>query len=262
MAVPLPLRWPVDLLVTLTLWIYVAVGGPVLLLPAYLVVVLTTRDRRAAFQRLHHWFLRGFFRLLRAIDPGLRVRLDPTIREIRGAVVICNHLSYLDPLLLIALLPRHVTFVKRRFFSVPVFGWCLRAAGYVAAAEGTGLDEGTLRRLDGLRRHVEQGGTLFVFPEGRRARNGELGKFHAGAFRLARRFGVPLELVRLEGTDRVFPRGRFLLHTCVPVAIVAERLGPLPAPPDGEGGEVGRWVEEARRVYETRLEAARSRTAV
>jgi 1-acyl-sn-glycerol-3-phosphate acyltransferase len=245
MAAPRPLRLPVDLLVTLAAWIYFVGAAPLFLLPGYVVALFTGRTR-VAVQRLHHWYCRGFFALVTALTPGLRRRVDPAIRDVRGAVVVCNHVSYLDPLLLIALLPRHSTFVKPVFFRVPVFGWCLAAAGYVPAG-GEGLDERLVRRVERLRRHLAEGGNLFVFPEGRRGRTGSVGPFHKGAFRLAKRFGVPLELLYLENTDRLFERGRFLFHTCTPNEITVARLGRI----DTAAGEASptALVEEVRGRY-------------
>ncbi|MBI5501375.1 MAG: 1-acyl-sn-glycerol-3-phosphate acyltransferase [Deltaproteobacteria bacterium] len=243
MAPPLPLRRPVDAFVTLAVWIYF-LGGIVLLPPAYLVALVSGRPR-AAIQRVHHWYLRGFFALALMLAPGLRRRVDPTIRGIRGSIVVCNHRSYLDPLLLVTLLPRHTTFVKPVFFRVPVFGWALAAAGYLPA--GGEVDRRLLRRMDRLRRHLESGGNVFVFPEGRRARGADVGPFRAGAFRLARRFGAPIELLRVDGTDRLFEPGRFLFHTCVPNVLSVERLGRVELP--GPDEPLGPWVEDVRRRY-------------
>ena len=209
MAAPRPVRLLVDVGVTLAIWVYF-VGVAVFLLPAYLVALVTGRPR-AAVQRLNHWYLRGFFATALAVTPGLRRRVAPSIRDIRGSVVVCNHRSYLDPLLLVSLLPRQTTFVKPVFFRVPVFGWALAAAGYLPAGGGE-LDERLVRRVERLRRHLAEGGNLFVFPEGRRSRTGEPGPFRAGAFRLARRFGAPVELLRHFGTDRLYEPGRFLFH--------------------------------------------------
>lgn len=252
-----PFRPVADLLVTLAVWVYFVGGGLLVLLPSY-VVALGTGRPRAAIQRVHHWFFRGFFAMLRAVRPGLRMRVDPDIRGFRGSIVVCNHVSYLDPLLLIASLPRHSTFVKPVFFRVPLFGWCLWAAGYVPAGRD-GLDERLLRRLDRLRRHLAAGGNLFVFPEGRRGRGGRLGPFHHGAFRLARRFQAPLELLCIEHTDRLYEPDRFLFHTGPPVEIAVERLGRLD--PGTAAASPADLVAEARRRYLERGAPSDSRSA-
>jgi hypothetical protein len=54
---------------------------------------------RALFQKLNHYFYRGFFLLLGLLMPGLTIRIDPALRRLRGAVVVSNHHSYLDPLM-------------------------------------------------------------------------------------------------------------------------------------------------------------------
>ena len=120
-----------DLMVTLLLWAYFTLGFIVLFSPVYLAAYLFSENREYAFQRLNHNFCRGFFFLIRILIPGQKWHIADKIKSIRSSVIVCNHLSYLDPLLLISLFPRHKTIVKSTFFRVPVFGWMLKQAGYV-----------------------------------------------------------------------------------------------------------------------------------
>ena len=254
-GVPLPVRRVVDVLVTLAAWLYFVVGFFVAVPPGIIAGFLLTGSFHGAVQCAYHGFFRGFFALVVALSPGLRRRIDPAVRGVRGAVVICNHVSYLDPLLLVALFPRQTTFVKRAWFRVPFFGWCLHAAGYLPAGGDDGLDPAALRRIDALGEHLRAGGVVFVFPEGHRGPPGAIGPFRKGAFRLARRCGVPLEMLLVRHTDVLFTPGRFLFRTCVPNTLSVERIGSLRS--EAEAGEEGPGlsarVEEAREAYRRRM---------
>ena len=254
-GVPLPVRRTVDVLVTLAGWLYFIIGFFAFFLPGLLVGLLAGGGFHAAVQRTYHWFFRGFFALFVALSPGLRRRIDPAVRGIRGAVVISNHVSYLDPLLMVALFPRQTTFVKRGWFRVPLFGWCLRAAGYLPAGSDDGLDPAALRRIGALGEHLRAGGIVFLFPEGHRGAPGSIGPFRKGAFRLARRFGVPVEMLLVRNTDVLFTPGRFLCRTCVPNTIEVEHIGSLRLEADtgDDGPTLSSRVEEARQAYRARF---------
>jgi len=187
--------------VTVGMWIYF-VGA---FLAGYWLIFLGAgiiRGRRGLA-----WAVRSYARsviavLLRAIP---RVRLEvpqrSQLRSTRGSVVVCNHLSFLDPLLLLSLLPGAITIVRPDFFRVPVFGWLLAGAGFMGPdlfAEGRPWIERVQRRL-------QAGDNLLVFPEGTRSRTGRLAPLKKGAFFLAKQLGAPIVVLRLGGTERIFP---------------------------------------------------------
>jgi 1-acyl-sn-glycerol-3-phosphate acyltransferase len=233
-----------DLAVTLALWVYFTLGFVVGLLPLYLFAWYLPGRREAGFQRLNHWFYRGFFRLAGWLMPGLSIHVDPAVKGIRGGVVVANHLSYLDPLLCIALFPRQKTIVKRIFFQVPVFRWFIRTAGYLpASAEGPG-GEDLLRQLEGMGAFFDGGGVLFVFPEGTRSRDGALNAFHPSAFKIARRWRVPVHVLRIRGTDGLFRPGRFRFEATRPPRIRVEAAGRLETFGGVTAGELSRKARE------------------
>ena len=165
--------------------------------------------RMFAFQRLNHWYYRGFFALIRALAPGWRWRIDERLGESRGRVILCNHLSYLDPLLMMAAMPHSLTLVKPGFFRFPIFGRVLRQAGYIPAGGDPGL---MLDQMAGLQECLAAGGNFFLFPEGTRSRTGELIPLQPGALKLARQSGAELAVFRIKGTGDLFPPGRFLFN--------------------------------------------------
>jgi 1-acyl-sn-glycerol-3-phosphate acyltransferase len=211
-----------DLGVTLILWLYFTVGFVVFFLPLYLGAYFLTDTPDRAFQKLNHFFYRCFFRLLLLLMPGLTLHIDPALRRLRGAVVVCNHHSYLDPLLFQAVFARQTTIVKSAFFRVPIFGWFIKTAGYMPASADGPAGALLLRRMETLRDFFAAGGVLFVFPEGTRRPGRPPQALHEGAFKIARRCRVPLAVARLRNTEQVFAPGHFLFRTGDPVAIAID----------------------------------------
>ncbi len=206
-------RWLSDVVVTLTCWTYFTLGFVFLFSFRYLGAYLFSRERELAFQRLTSLFYRGFFRLVRAIAPRHHWRIDERIAEIKSSVIVCNHLSYLDPILLISLLERQKTIVKTKFFKVPIFGWLIRNAGYFPADGDGEFSQMMIDQVERMEEYLTAGGNLFVFPEGTRSRDGKVGSLNRGALKIARLCRVPVYVVHLAGTEKLFTPGKFLFTT-------------------------------------------------
>ncbi|WP_310600924.1 lysophospholipid acyltransferase family protein [Desulfobulbus sp.] len=220
-------RW-FDLGVTLTCWLYFTLGFIVLFAPLYIASGLFSSRKEAAFQRYNRAFYRGFFFLLRTIAPRQRWEIDDRIGSLRGSVIVCNHRSFLDPLLLIAQLERSTTIVKSVFFTLPIFGWVIRTAGYLPATATGRLAGLMLARMEAMPTYLAAGGNLFVFPEGTRSRDGRVGALNLGAFKIARQCRVPLHVLCLENTERLFTPGVFLFAAGTPNRIRLRLVETIP----------------------------------
>jgi 1-acyl-sn-glycerol-3-phosphate acyltransferase len=125
-----------------------------------------------------------------------------------GGLLLPNHQSYLDPLLVGLPLRRPVSYLARdSLFRVPIVGWILRNT-YVMPlnrdAGGVAVFRETLRRLD-------EGFLVGVFPEGTRSVDGTLGTFKPGFAALLRRTSLPIYPVGIAGAHRALGKGsRFL----------------------------------------------------
>jgi len=220
------LQRALDTAITLLLWVYF-LGGFVFLPPVYIAAHLLGARGERTIQRLNSRFYRGFFALVRVLMPGHRWRVRPEVRAVRSSVVVCNHVSYLDSILMISLFDRHTTLVKGRLFDIPVFGTMLRWAGYIPAAAEGRLAGLMVERVERLRDFLAAGGNLFVFPEGTRSRDGRIGRFSSGAFKVARHCGAPIRVVSIRNTDRMFRPGSFAFDTRGPNTVHVELVGTL-----------------------------------
>ncbi|MEW5773283.1 MAG: lysophospholipid acyltransferase family protein [Thermodesulfobacteriota bacterium] len=160
---------------------------------------LTTRWLVWRYGRACVWLVSRFV-------PLRTSRLE-RIGEAAPCIIVANHQSFLDLHILGAMpTPNLVMVVKGWPFRIPLYGWFMRRAGYLNSDE---LGQETLLRLGG--EALASGASIIFFPEGARSRDGRLGRFRSGAFKLAVDTGRPLAPVCLSGVGRLLPPGRFLL---------------------------------------------------
>jgi 1-acyl-sn-glycerol-3-phosphate acyltransferase len=243
---------PVDIAVTLILWAYFTAGFAVLFGPFYLAAALVSPDRQRAFQYLNHLFYGGFFLLCRKLMPMQKWRIDPEIGNIRSSVIVCNHISYIDSILLISLFARHTTIVKNRLFGFPVLNWIMVLSGYLpSASEGAQADL-LVKRLEALPAFFADGGNLIVFPEGTRSRTGAIGPLNTGAFKIAKMCHTPIAVLGVRNTHRLFTPGTFRFNTCRDNTITLDLLARL-TPEDGTVRfTVKGLMEQVRSTWEGR----------
>ncbi len=171
----------VDVLVTLFMWVYFIPGFLIFFLPFYLLAYVFSKNREISFQKLNNRFFKVFMILIRVLVPGLKMKVDDKVRSIRSSVIICNHISYLDPLLFVSIFEKQKTIVKSTFFSVFLFKWFLKVSGDIpSAAEGKSMPL-VIKHVMEIRDYFDLGGILFVFPEGTRNKDGKLSEFKSGA---------------------------------------------------------------------------------
>ncbi len=242
----------VDLVITLLLWAYFIFGYLLFFSPLFVTAFFFSRNRESSFQRLLHGYCRSFFFFMRLVNPRLSIRVHPDIFSLKSSVVVCNHLSYLDPLLLTSLFKNQKTIVKGSLFGVPIFGWILKTSGYIPSDSDT-YSTLVTERLEKMGNFLAGGGILFVFPEGTRSRDGRIGRMHKGAFRIANRWRAPLEVLTIENSHRIFQPGKFLFNTWVPTTIRIDRVGRVAPVGENNGEALAEQMDLVRSMMENRL---------
>ena len=131
-----------------------------------------------------------------------RVRTAGTDRipEAGAAVLVCNHVSFVDALVIAGESPRPIRFVMdHRIFRIPVLNWFFRKSGAIAIAsarEDPAMLERANARIDAA---LANGELVCIFPEGRITDSGELGTFKSGVRRIVERNPVPVIPMALRG---------------------------------------------------------------
>jgi 1-acyl-sn-glycerol-3-phosphate acyltransferase len=145
-------------------------------------------------------------------------------------VVVANHCSYLDGVVLAAILPPRFDFViKREMNSVPLAGFLLQRIGVQFVTRDNRA--GSLRDALRIMRRAAGGSSLAFFPEGTFREQPGLLRFHTGAFAAAQRSGAPVVPLVIRGTRHCLAPGASLPR---PGRIRVETLAPIAAPERAE----------------------------
>ncbi len=251
------IKAPVDIIITLVCWSYFLLGYILFYIPILLVLSPFAADRASLFERINHVFYKVFFLLLKVMTPGLTIDIAREVLEIKSAVVVANHRSYLDPILLISIFPAHRTIVKGVFFKIPIMRWVMKSGGYIPYTRAGDSKDLMIEGIQSMSDFFNKGGVLFIFPEGHRSRDGSLGHFQKGAFSIAGKYGVPIEVLYISNTDRLFTPGRFFFNTCIKTRISVEMLGRI-NPEESPHLQVRANRDKAMKLYQEKMGAIRS----
>jgi 1-acyl-sn-glycerol-3-phosphate acyltransferase len=204
--------------------IYALLSFAVLSLIAFLLLMLPLGI--AARRSIAHIAARAYLWI-----AGMRVVVIDEHHLPHGpCVVVANHASYIDGVVLKAALPARFSFViKKEVSRVPLAGLLLRRIGSEFVdrfnRHAGGMDARRLFKAAGA------GQALAFFPEGTFLTRPGVGKFHTGAFAIALRCALPVAPLAIRGTRYILPSGRILPR---PGRIEIHVLPPLLAPPNAD----------------------------
>jgi 1-acyl-sn-glycerol-3-phosphate acyltransferase len=144
-------------------------------------------------------------RLVTTVLFDLKVSSKEHLPKNGGVLLLSNHQSYLDPVLIGVQLRRPLSYLgKSELFKNPILNWLFRNLNAVPLHQGAG-DIHALRETIKL---LKEGHILTIFPEGSRTETGEIGPLQPGFTLVVRKAGVPIVPVVLEGSFRAWRRGK------------------------------------------------------
>jgi 1-acyl-sn-glycerol-3-phosphate acyltransferase len=189
-------------------------------------------------RQVAHASARGFFLL-----AGMRVRvLNAESLPLGPCVVVANHASYLDGVVLKAMLPARFCFViKKEVSKVPLAGLMLRRIGSEFVDRSNRHAGGMDARR--LLKAADAGQALAFFPEGTFLIEPGVGKFHTGAFAIAARSKLPVVPLCIRGTRQILSGDRYLPR---PGRIEIEVLGVIGVSDSGSAEAVAQTRDLAR----------------
>lgn len=121
------------------------------------------------------------------------------------SVIIANHTSFLDILVIGMLHPKIIFLVNDWVYNSPIFGKAVQLAGFYPVSSG--IEKG----VSHLQKKIEQGYSLMSFPEGTRSTTNKIKRFHKGAFYLAEQFNLDILPILIHGNSEVLPKGSFII---------------------------------------------------
>ncbi len=137
------------------------------------------------------------------VNGGLDVKGRENIPEKGGVIVAANHISYLDPPVIGAVLPRRGTFMARKgLFEIPFLGKIIRPAAFPVDR-----DKPRPSMIKEAVGRLKNGELIVMFPEGRRSETGELLEARRGIGVIAGLSRVPIVPALISGSDKALPVG-------------------------------------------------------
>ncbi|WP_309233303.1 lysophospholipid acyltransferase family protein [Conexibacter sp. W3-3-2] len=206
-------------------WAVIGITCPIFFVGAVLVWLVTLPfDRRKVVLHMYSCAWALFYVTLNPIW-----RLDVRGREHlpwRGpAVIVANHASLIDILVLFGLLRPFKWVSKAENFKIPFVGWNMTLNGYVPLVRGDRAS--VIDMLATCSRLLQRGNPVLFFPEGTRSKDGRLRPFKDGAFELAIQHGVPLIPVAVDGTAQALPKHGMVLEEHVRATVqILEPMDP------------------------------------
>lgn len=186
------------------LWLLIFLTCPVFFVGALVVWAVTAPfDRRLRALHLYSCAWAAFYTY---VFPywWVRFRGRSIIDDDVAYVMVSNHQSLLDILVLFRLYKHFKWVSKVEIFRTPFVGWNMTLNRYIAIRRGDPKD--AQRMMDDCGRALDGGSSIMIFPEGTRSPNGDLRDFRHGAFTLALRHHVPILPIVLDGTTHALPK--------------------------------------------------------
>lgn len=184
-----------------------------------LAIVYLTLGPLAGIIGIPYSLLRGDIGLLYTVSMGIArlglraagIRIEilgcENIPADRPCIFMANHVSNLDPPVLLPLIPGHTSvLLKSSLMRIPILGTAMRMGKFVPVERGS-TQEAARRSVNAAAEAVRSGLHLVVFPEGTRSRDGHLSTFKKGPFFLAEQTGAPIIPVAIAGTEQLLRKG-------------------------------------------------------
>jgi 1-acyl-sn-glycerol-3-phosphate acyltransferase len=168
---------------------------------------------RGDFSSMYGWGMRII--RLGVRFAGIRVQVEglENIPEGRPCIFLSNHVSNLDPPVLLPSIPGMTSvFLKRSLMRIPLLGTAMRMARFVPVARGHSREEAE-KSVEIAAAVLRSGLHITIFPEGTRSPDGRLLPFKQGAFYLAKATDAPMIPVVIQGTAHMMRKGSLRIYS-------------------------------------------------
>ena len=199
-----------QILLSLFFWLFVAISSIVLFNIALVIFFVTLLfDRRG---KLLHLFSCFWAQLYFYLNPFWRLHIDgrSLLPWNDAAVLVANHQSVGDILVLYGLYRPFKWVSKASMFKVPFVGWNMVINRYVSLVRGN--KDSIAKMMRDCKTWLDLKMPVLMFPEGTRSEDGEIKNFKDGAFRLAIDQNCPVFPIVLSGTRKTLPKHGIILR--------------------------------------------------
>ncbi len=198
------------------------------------------------FNRIFYFFVKWFFFICLKVYNRMTIRWKAPLPE-RNVIVIVNHSSNLDPVVMGAVFPRRLRYLaKEELFGPLIFGGMIRALGAIPVRKQDSQSAGTaLRAFMNL---LKDGENVLLFPEGGRSLDGKLQPLEGGAALIALKTGAPVVPVFIAGTFQAMPPGAKWVKPVKVSVLLGEAIDTIPFMEDGKEGRT-RLLERFEKTF-------------
>jgi 1-acyl-sn-glycerol-3-phosphate acyltransferase len=239
---------------SLVFWIFLTLSS-ILLYPVAVLIWAATLpfDRRKV---LLHKFTCFWASLYSWLNPAWPVTIEgrEKIRRDEAYVIVANHLSLLDILVLFRLFSHFKWVSKIENFRVPFVGWNMSLNSYIKLKRGDRAS--VIEMMKACGRALDDGNSIMMFPEGTRSPTGQLRAFKPGAFELALKNKRPILPIVIQGTADALPKRGFVLRGRHPIRITILDEIPTTAFEGGSPEQIGEQTRDLIAEHLTRTSVA------
>jgi len=198
-----------SIILSVIVWI-VCIITIIILFPVYMAFWALTVlfDRKLFFT---HYALSLWASIYTIFNPFWRVSIENrlVLNKSKTYVIVSNHQSLLDILILFRLFKHFKWVSKTEIFRVPVVGWIMTLNKYIKVKRGD--KKSILKMMETCKKVLKSGISILMFPEGTRSVDGNLGVFKDGAFNLALETQTDILPIIIDGTSKAIPKKKLIL---------------------------------------------------
>ncbi len=158
--------------------------------------------------------------IMRVCGIEIRVRGGEFLDQSHSYIYVTNHASMFDIPAVLATFPHVRIMFKKELSYVPIWGWSLRWGHHIMVDRAKGSE--AMKSLDRAANDIKSGGSVILFAEGTRTRDGKLLPFKRGAFTLAAKSGVPIVPIAINGSFKILPKHSLDIRPS-PIELVVEK---------------------------------------
>ena len=210
---------------SLLFWAFLLVSSALLFPIAVLIWAVTAPfDRRKV---VLHAFTCFWGSLYTWLNPAWPVTIEgrEKIDSSQASVLVANHLSLLDILVLFRLFRHYKWVSKVENFRIPFIGWNMSLNRYIRLKRGD--RQSVVQMMRDCEHALAEGSSIMMFPEGTRSPSGRMRQFKTGAFELALKNGSPIQPLVIQGTANALPKRGFVLQGRHPIHVrILDRIPP------------------------------------
>lgn len=215
-SVPITIK---NLFITVVAFIAFLIGSFLITIAGFFILGLGNKSEKR--KERYHKLLCNTFRWMAKSIPGVSLNVTDNGEDFsKPGVIICNHQAHLDLMYLLMLSPKIIVLTNEWVWNSPFYGRIVKYADFYPVADGVE------KSVDVLRKAVEQGYSIAIFPEGTRSEECDIKRFHKGAFYLAEQLNLDIIPILLHGVGHVLPKRELLLRNGGVSIKILDRIAP------------------------------------